>query len=185
VAAGLLAVGAAGVLVAYAALGGVGDGGSGSPGAGHGQPVWDLTAEIEAPGRMTTHGAWQGTFRLIDGERVAGEGTIRTTVTGSCVSGVSTAPLTISGHREQDILRVRLMGDPHAPEAEPDLEQEESMECAVRTLTELPAFFEGLASLARRFLEAERACPLEVPMDAASTTVECAGVTFRVVRRGE
>lgn len=145
---------------------------------------WRVEAEVITVGDMTTKGEWNGIFHLAEGDQIEGKGTVVTTVTGSCVRGVSQGPLVIGGERVDDMLHVRLTGDPDFADTEPDVEVEETMACAVRTLVELPAFFNGMADLVNRMMTAERACPLEVPLDAEAATVECGGVTFQVTRTG-
>lgn len=143
---------------------------------------WGLTASIRAEGDMTTVGEWDGTFRLVEGDRIEGDGTITTTVRGSCVSGVKRVPMRITGHREDDLLYVTVVGEDDG--SEPDTTQDESLGCVIRTLVEMPSFLAGMARFGEMIVMNEP-CPIRVPAGAVGrVSAECSGVTFHVTPGG-
>jgi hypothetical protein len=141
---------------------------------------WSLSAEDLSGGDMTIHGVLAGTFSLADGNRVEGTGTLRTTVRGSCVHGTLEEPVRIDGAAQGDVLQVALTVEPGP---EPVTQVEQSMECVIRTLREMPSFLEAIASLADRAFRAER-CPIQVPLDQPSAVISCGGLDYHVRRQG-
>lgn len=142
---------------------------------------WGVYTRAMLAGRMTVTGALTGTFSIVDGNRVQGRGTSRTLVSGTCTHGVSEGPFLVDGTVEGQMVRFTILEDwDHEPE-EADVQIEESMECAIVSLREIPSAIRMLAEWAVSGVLSDP-CPLEMPVDATHFVASCGGLEY-VVRR--
>lgn len=141
---------------------------------------WGLHTSIASEGAMTIQAAVVGAFSLDAEGQVDGEGTVRTVVRGTCVRGVQEAPVQISGQLVGDRLQVTIAGE-SGHEAEPNVHMAESMDCAVRTLQELPRVISTLAEWASEGLTSTD-CPLDIPAADRQGVHACGPLEYQVFR---
>ncbi|CAN5574462.1 hypothetical protein BH23BAC4_BH23BAC4_08660 [soil metagenome] len=118
---------------------------------------------------------------VVSGDRIEGSGVARTRVSGTCVHGVQEEPFRIDGTSSEGILRFTMLTDWDREPPPADVQMDETMECAIRTLREMPSVMRTLVEWGMEALT-QAECPLEVPVADHVTVQECGGLSYRVKR---